>query len=269
MYQYLSDIQKQRLFNAVLAAIVLLAVFLGFKSLNTIKEFAHIGDGVYPTNTITINGKGEIFAVPDVAEFSFSVVESGATVAEAQGKATTKMNSILEAIKAMNIEEKDIKTTGYNSYPKYEYRSGGVCTDFSCPPSRQVLIGYEVSQNISVKVRNTDMAGEALTKVGGLGASNISSLNFVTDDIESVRAEARDMAIKDAKEKAKVLSKSLGVRLGDIISYSEYGDYPMPYYGGVMMAEAKSMDATISVPPELPVGENQIISNVSITYEVR
>lgn len=269
MYQYLSDIQKQRLFNAVLAAVVLLAVFLGFKSLNTIREFAHIGDGVYPTNTVTINGKGEIFAVPDVAEFSFSVVESGATVADAQGKATTKMNNILEAIKAMNIEEKDIKTTGYNSYPKYEYRSAGACTEVYCPPSRQVLTGYEVSQSVSIKVRNTDIAGEALTKVGGLGASNISGLNFVTDDIESVKAEARDIAIKDAKEKAKILAKSLGVRLGDIISYSEYGDYPQPYYYGMGSAEAKSMDAVMAVPPELPVGENQIISNVSITYEVK
>lgn len=269
MDQYLNmdGVQKKRFSNAVLAAVVLLALFLGVKVLSEIKEFGYIGGGVYPANTITVNGTGEVFAIPDTGEFSFSVVEEGATVKLAQDKATKKMNDILAAIKSLGIEEKDVKTIGYTSYPKYEYRTMA-CAQGYCPPGKSVLTGYEVSHTISVKVRKTDKAGEALTLVGTLGASNISGLNFVTDDIEKVRAEARDKAIKDAKEKAQELSKSLGVKLVKIVSFYENGENPTPMYHGGMESKTMVMDVA-QIAPQLPVGENEVVSNVSITYEVR
>ncbi len=273
----LSDVQKKRLFNGVLAVVILLAVFLAIKSLSELKESSYIGKGVYPANVISVSGTGEVLTVPDVASFSFSVTEEGKTAGDAQSKATQKMNAIIDAVKAMGIDEKDIKTISYNSYPKYEY-SSSVCPAYStreggapvyCPPGKQVLTGYEVSQSILVKVRETDKAGEVLTKVGGLGASNISGLDFVVDDLDAVQAEARDKAIADAKEKAKVLAKSLGVKLVRIVSFNEGGNYPIMYgMGG--MEKSMAMDATMSsVPPQLPTGENKTVSNVTITYEVR
>ncbi len=268
MYQYLNDVQKNRLFNGVLATVVLLALFLGFKTLNTIKEFSSIGEGVYPANTISVSGKGSVFSIPDTGSFSFTVSEEGKTVKDAQDKASKKMNAILDAIKEMGIEEKDIKTIGYSSNPKYEYQNA-ICREGYCPPGKQVLLGYEVSQTIAIKVRDTESAGEVLTKVGSLGASNISGLSFVTDDEEAVAAEAREEAIKDAKEKAKILAKSLGVRLGKIVSFNEAGNYPQPFLYGMGGMEAKAVSMDVATPPQLPVGENEIVSNVSITYEVK
>jgi uncharacterized protein len=197
------------------------------------------------------------------------VTEEGKTVKEAQDKATTKTNAILDAVKGMDVKDKDIKTIGYNSYPKYEY-SNNICTNGYCPPSKQVLTGYEVSQSIEVKVRKTDTAGDILTKVGGLGAENISSLNFVTDDLEAVKAQARDKAVADAKAKAKVLAKSLGVSLDKIVSFSEDGvsQPPIMYSMGSGLMKAEAVDMARPVP-ELPTGENKIVSNVTITYEIR
>ncbi len=279
MFQYLNDVQKKRLFNGVLAAVILLAVFLGFKALNTIKEFSYIGGGVYPTNTIVVSGKGSVFAIPDTGSFSFTVSEEGKTVKEAQDKESSKINAIINAVKGMGVDEKDIKTVGYYSNPKYDYSSSvcptrapssdGIYTPIYCPPGKQVLTGYEVSQTISVKVRKTDTAGDILTKVGSLGASNISGLDFVTDDMDAVQAEARDKAIQDAKAKAKVLAKSLGVKLVRIVSFNEGGNYPMPYAYGAGGMETKAMSADVATPPQLPVGQNEIVSNVTITYEVR
>jgi len=270
MFGTLSDVQRTRLFNAVLVTIVLLALFLGIKSLSALKESSYIGRGVYPSNVISVAGTGEVFTVPDVASFSFSVVEEGKTVKEAQDKATAKINAIIDAVKDMDVEDKDIKTTGYNSYPKYEY-SGGVCSANFCPPSRQILVGYEVNQSITVKVRKTDTAGDVLTKVGSLGAGNISGLDFVVDDIEKVQAEARDKAVKDAKAKAEVLADSLGVKLGNIVSFNEGGGYPYPVYGmgGVEMDGKVMTQSAVAVPPQLPTGENKITSYVTITYEIK
>lgn len=275
MGSFLSDVQKKRLFNGVLAVVVLLAVFLGIKSIHAIKETSSLGQGIYPTNTINVSGTGEVFAIPDTASFTFTVMEEGKTAGDAQEKATKKMNAILDAVKEMGIEEKDTKTVGYYSNPKYEY-SSSVCPVSRegvvayCPPGKQVLTGYEVSQSILIKIRKTDQAGDVLTKVGTLGASNISGLSFVTDDMDAVQAEARKLAIEDAKEKAEILAKSLGVKIVKMVSFNESGGYPQPYmYAMGGMEKAVSMDASLSVAPQLPVGENEVVSTVSITYEIR
>lgn len=283
MYQYLDEKQKKQLFAAVVGVLGFLAIFIGIKAINAIKDFSYIGKGIYPANVVTVNGTGEVTAVPDVASFSFSVTETSKQVADAQNNASKKMNGIIEALKAMSIDEKDIKTTGYNTYPKYDYQRS-VCPptsapmmdlnssssySYPCTEGKQVLTGYEVSQTITVKVRKMADAGAALSKVGGLGAQNISGLNFVIDDIEKVQAEARDKAIKNAKEKAAILAKSLGVKFSRITSFYENGAYPQAYgYGGDMMS-AKVMSAEAVSVPQIPTGENKVVSNVSISYEVR
>lgn len=272
----MDGVSKNRLSKAILWSVILLAVFLGVQVLSSLKNLSYIGKGVYPSNVISVNGTGEVMAVPDVASFSFSVVEEGKTVKDAQDKATKKINSILDAVRGMGIEDKDIQTTGYYSYPKYEY-SQTVCTmqyPNYCPPGKQVLNGYEVSQSVTVKVRDTEKAGDALTKVGELGAGNISGLDFVVDDIEDKRAEAREKAIADAKAKAEVLADSLGVNLSKVVNFYENGDggYPVMYRAEAAMdSKVMGMGGTaVSSPaPSLPTGENKIVSNVSITYEIR
>lgn len=266
MNEFFDAVQKRRFINALIVSFILLAVFLAALTLNTIKQNTYIGKGVYPSNVISVSGTADVYAMPDVASFSFSVVEDGKTVKDAQEKVTKKMNAILAAVKDLGVQDKDVKTTGYNSYPKYEY-SSSACTVTYCPPSRQILVGYEVSHTISVKVRKTDDAGNVLTKVGDLGASNISGLDFVIDDMDVVRNEAREKAIADAKAKAKVLSKTLGVRLNKIVNFYESGDMPVPmYYAKDSMMSAGVMSAP--AVPSIPTGENKIVSNVTITYEV-
>lgn len=194
MNDFFEPTQKRRFINSIVIVVILLGAFLAIETLNSIRENSYIGKGVYPTNVIAINGTGEVYAIPDTASFSFSVVEEGKTVKDAQDKATKKINAILDAVKKFDIEDKDIKTTGYSSYPKYDYTSSA-CVNGYCPPGKQVLTGYEVSQSITVKVRDTAKAGDVLTKVGGLGASNISGLDFVVDDMDSVKDQAREKAV--------------------------------------------------------------------------
>jgi uncharacterized protein len=265
MYQSLSENNKKQFFTAILVVLVLLSLFLLAETLGAFKEYSYIGRGTYATNVITVTGRGEATAIPDTGSFSFSVTEIGKTVATAQESASKKINAILDAVKAMGVEDKDIKTTSYNSYPRYEYNNI-VCVRAPCPSS-QVLVGYEVSQTVSIKVRKTADAGAVLTKVGTLGAENISGLSFVVDDTDSVNAQARDKAIADAKLKAKALGKSLGIHLSKIVNFYESGDQTQPvYYGKTMSAEAVNMGSPTI--PQIPTGENMVVSNVTITYEV-
>lgn len=270
METLLDPMDKRRIGKYTMALIVILAIFVGIKAINALKEYSYIGKDTPIMNTVSVSGKGEIYMKPDVASFVYTVLEEGKTAAEAQGKSTTKTNTVLDALKKAGIEEKDIKTVSYNINPKYEY-SNSVCTAYSCPPSKSTIVGYEVSQSIEVKVREIEKAGDMLALVGSLNVSNVSGLNFVIDDMDAAKAEVRKQAIQDAKEKAKVISKELGVKFDEIISFYESGQdgYPTPMmsemsYGGTAYA---TMDAKMA--PSLPAGENKLTTMVTITYSIK
>lgn len=223
----------------------------------------------YTYNTITVDGYAEVFASPDVAVFSFSVREEADTLDVAQNASAEKINKIFEYLKEAKIDtEKDVKTSNYNANPVYEWVQ--LCRTFDCPPGENVLKGYEVSQTITVKVRDLDTAGTVLSGVGSRGATDISGLVFEIDDPSKLKTDAREMAVKDAKEKAKTLAKELGVDLKGVISFYENGSggYPMPYAERSFdMMEANATKG--SVAPVLPSGENEVTSSVSITYKIK
>jgi uncharacterized protein len=284
--QFFGEEGAKRISKWIVISLVFLSLFLLVKVLADFKRLPDIGREVYPKSTITVSGTGEAYAIPDIATFSFSVIETGTTVKQAQEKADSKINSTLAAVRASGVADKDIKTTGYNVYPKYEY-SNSVCppipmgagysgitsspsSAYYCPPGKNVLTGYEVDQTITVKVRDTEKVGDLVTKVGALAVSNISGIQFTVDDREQYVAEARADAITKAKAKANELAKELGVKLGSIISYNENGNYPI-YYGtdAAMGMGGGAIKAVPSSVAELPQGETKITSDVNITYEIR
>ncbi len=257
-----------RVRNLSVAALAVFIVFLAVVTLGQLKGLRFIGSGVSATNTINVSGEGEVFAVPDTATFSVGVEEVAKDVTMAQASATKKGNDILAYLKGQGIDEKDIKTTDYSINPQYEWTQGVCQSSGSCRPSTRTLTGYQVSQTLSVKVRDTKKAGDVLAGVGSLGASNISGLSFTIDDQDALEAEARDEAIASAKEKAEVLAKSLGVSIVRIVGFSENGNGPI-YYAKAMSLEMGVGGAVMDSAPEIATGQNKITSNVSITYEIQ
>lgn len=254
--------------TALIVALVATALFAGVSALKSLREFQYVGAGVSATNTISVNGEGEVFAVPDIATFSVTVREEGDDVVEAQTTATKKNNDIVAYLRAQGIEERDIKTETYSVNPRYEWQQAGACRSGYCPPGKQVLLGYEVYQTLLVKVRDTTQAGNVLNGVGSLGAFEVGGLSFTIDDDEVLQAEARAKAITDAQKKAEALAKDLGVTLVRIVGFSENGGY-QPYYAKREVA-MMAMDAGGSAPaPEIPLGENKITSTVTVSYEIR
>lgn len=222
---------------------------------------------LYGPTTINVRGEGEVLAKPDIGSFSFSVTGEGADGGVAQAASAEKINAIMAYLKEQGVEEKDIKTDYYNLNPKYRYDERPCAFGMYCPPSEPVIDGYEATQGITVKVRKLENSGALIAGVGEKGATNLSGLTFTIDDESSLKAEAREAAIADAKAKAEELAKNLNVRIVKMVGYYEEENYGMPYYGmgGPMME--KAMDS--SVTPDMPTGENAINSVVNITYEVK
>lgn len=257
----------------VVLVLIMLSLFLLGEALSVFKSMRFIGSGVTATNTITVSGEGEVFAVPDTATFSVSVIEKAKDVETAQTAATKKGNAIIAYLKGQGIEEKDIQTTDYSVNPQYEYQQASCPASSSgtvvyCPPGKSVLTGFEVSQTLTVKVRDTEKAGGILSGVGSLGASSVSGLSFTVADEDLLQDQARDKAITDAKNKAESLAKSLGVRVVRIVGFNENGNYPI-YYAKAEMSMAADGRGGAAPSPTIPVGQNKITSNVSVTYEIR
>ena len=253
----------QRLINATL---VLVAVFLVVAVFSAIKEYRFIGS-TPGAHTISVSGEGEVFAVPDIATFTFSVVEEEDTVADAQARAAEKINGIIAYLKNEGVKEDDIKTTSYNVFPQYDYVQPG-CTEFRCPPGERVFRAFEVRQTIRVKVRDTEQAGTLLSGVGEREVSDVSGLSFTFEDDSVLNEEARALAIEDAKSKAEKLADELDVRLVRVVNFHESS--PGPYREAFGLGgEAATAVAESSPVPEVPSGENKILSRVTIVYEIR
>ncbi len=265
----MSTKEKSNLMKAGAMLMIVLALYFLVRIVSEVKNYRFIGGGAPASNTISFDGEGEVTAVPDLAVVNITIRESAKVVEDAQTAATTKEKTVLTFLENNGIAKKDIKTESYNSYPKYDY--GTPCYSYNygvpCRQEAPKVVGYEVSENISVKVRDLAKAGDIVKGVGSLGVTEISGPNFSIENEDELKAQARKMAIEEAKAKAESLSSDLGVKLVRIVNFSESGNYPGMYYGKEMMALDSAAPRTPS--PELPTGETKIISNVVITYEIR
>ncbi len=260
---FFSKSHNQILATAALVGIVVALLSYAYFTLKQTEQW-NLG----PTN-ISVTGTGEVMATPDVAQFSFSVRGDGADAAAAQEKSGTIINAITEYLKGAGIEEKDIKTENYNLSPRFKYEQRPCLFGQACPPGEQIADGFEVSQTISLKVRTVANAGNHVVEVGKLGATDISGISFTIDDEEALKAEARDLAIADAKAKAEDIADALGVRLGKITSYSEGGQGFNPYMTSAAPMMDSAMNSKSFESVALPTGENTTVSNVSITFQLK
>jgi uncharacterized protein len=263
----------------LLAAAAALAVFLLVQIISGVVSWRYIGTGITPSDTISVSGHGEVFAAPDIATFTFSVVSDKPTVAAAQQDATALANATTAYLTSAGVATSDIQTSGYSIEPQYSYQNA-VCPQaptvgsgaepaapaIYCPPGKSVLTGYEVRQTTTVKVRDLSQAGTLLSGVGTKGATEVSGLNFTFSDPDAVQAQARDKAIADAQSKAAALAKALGVSLVRVVSFNEgNGSSPQP----VVYAMAASGSTNAAASPAISPGQSDVTDDVTITYEIR
>lgn len=244
--------------------VIFLSVYLGI--VQAVKIYA---SSTSP-RTIMVSGTGEVSAVPDISLISFTVRSSDADgdTQKLQSDIASVTGKLFPKLKALGIDEKDIETTNYSVNPKYGSQSCvGKMQTMIYPPipcSTNSVVGYEASESVNVKVRDTKNVAKVLSTLAEEKITEVSGPNFQIDNPEKLKAEAKAKAIADAKEKAKVLGKSLGVRLVKIIGFSDNdgGYYPMMY-------KSSAMDIGVSsASPNIATGEQKITSNVSINFEI-
>lgn len=236
--------------------LVYIIVLVGTVIRNNLAKYDYIGQSDKMERTITIDAQGKVTAKPDVAVTTMGMTSEGKTVSEAQQKNTEVMNKMVEKLKALGISGDDLQTVYYNIYPKYDYKDGG-----------SKLVGYEVSQSVKVKVRDLSKANQVLNLAGEVGANNVGGLEFTIDDNEVYLAQAREKAMEKVAEKARILTQMLGVRVTDVISYSEYemdGKTGYRMYEEYGVGLGGGLDEVTAVES----GSMDVVMNVSVTLGI-
>ena len=227
---------------------------------NKVKQGRYIGQEAEFRNSIVISETGEVYAKPDLAVVNLSVIKEAKTVAEAINENAEIMNRVIQTMKDQGIEDKDLKTINFSIYPRYEYTDGTF--------GKRILVGYEVFQQLQIKIRDMEKIGTIIEKASSSGVNDVGELQFTIDDEEKLKKQARAQAVEKAKTKAQELASQLDVKLGRVVSFNE--SFFTPYYDVNIYAEESGFGKGVgAVPvPNIQIGENKITVSVVITYEI-
>ncbi|WP_315924207.1 SIMPL domain-containing protein [Mesorhizobium sp. SP-1A] len=206
---------------------------------------------------IVVSGEGEATMAPDVAMLSLSVMREAKTAREALDANNDAMAAVISAMKSAGIAENDLQTDGIQISPRYDYNNK--------PDGSQEarLVAYQVTNTLSVRVRNLDKAGDILDKAVSLGVNQGGGIAFTNQNPESAMTEARKKAVANAIAKAKTLAEAAGGNIGKVLEISDQATRPVP-----MPMSARSFDASAAKVPVQP-GENAYHVQVNVTFELK
>jgi uncharacterized protein YggE len=208
-------------------------------------------------HTITVSAESERLVTPDTAKVSFTMTRKSPDLEQATESVNERISEMVDSMSEFGVEDADIKTTSYSVQPEYNYvRESG----------KQVFDGYRVRQTIELTIRDLAQVSPILTQISDFSVDNVSGLSFYVDDDQKIKDELREEAIDDAKAKARVLARDLGVQLNTIVRFTENpaGNPRYPAYGErAYSIEGDNRAVSNAV---VPTGENKYTSRVSITY---
>lgn len=205
-----------------------------------------------PPPMITVSGEATISVAPDRAEIEAGVTSDAKTAREASDANNAAMGKLLLALKAANIDEKDIQTSRLSLQPQYAPNR----------PGPSPVVGYQASNRVTIRLHDIPKVASTIDILVGAGATNIGGIGFSVSNASKLLDDAREKAVADARRKAEIYAKAAGVTLGAPVDISEQGaPGPMPF---------RKMAAGMAVSPT-PVaqGEETLQVTVSVSWAIK
>ena len=212
-----------------------------------------------PGPGITVSGKADVTGTPDTLRLDLSITAKAVTVTAALAKANVSADAVQKALSANGVAKKDLQTSGLNIAPDYSYSKAG----------QPRLIGYQVTQGTSAKLRDLVRAGDVIGKAVAAGG-NAVQVNGISLDLEETGAlvtSARDKAFADARTKAEQYAKAAGRTLGEVVSITENVANPMPdmRFQGKPFAMPAGGESAVRIQP----GSQDVSVTVNVVFSIR
>jgi uncharacterized protein YggE len=203
---------------------------------------------------LEISADGTSTRIPDLAVIQAGVVTQAATAGDAMRQNSTRMATVLAALRRAGIAERDIQTSSVSLSPQYRYAQNE-------PP---VITGYQASNQVTVRFRDIAKSGAILDALVSQGANNISGPNLTIDKPEAALDEARTAAVATARARAELYAKAAGLRVDRILSISESSAMPVPPRPMMMARMEAASDAT-----QVVAGESELTVSLSVRFVLK
>jgi uncharacterized protein YggE len=198
---------------------------------------------------ITVTGDATISVAPDTAMIRLGVTSQSKTAREASDANAKQMTTVLAAIKDAGIAGRDVQTSRLSLQPQYDQSKPGAAR----------LLGFQVTNQVTVRIREIDKLPSILDHAIAAGANEMSGIEFIVSEQSKLLDQARDDAVADARRKAELYAKAAGVKLGNVVSIIEEGSAPPPR--PVMQAMRAG---AVPVAP----GEQMLRAGVTVSFEL-
>jgi len=203
------------------------------------------------THTITVTSSGKVTVVPDVARVVVGFTSTQPSVKAARSTAATTMTQVIAAIRALGVAEADIRTVGLNLYPQYANNSPGK------------IVGYSISEQLQVTVRDLDKVGDVVDVATGKGATDVGGVSFELADPDAAMNQARAAAVAAARTSAEAMAAAGHVTLGAVVAMTDVNvsaPYPM------LMAAGKAADGSVATPVQ--PGTQEVTAQVTVVFAI-
>ena len=198
---------------------------------------------------ITVTGHGTVAVAPDTAMIRIGVTSQAKTAHEASAANAQQMTKVLSAIEQSGIAKKDIQTSQLSLQPQYDAKNG-----------TNRLLGFQVTNRITVRIRNIGNLPAILDKAISAGANEMSGIEFLVSGESKLLDEARADAIADARRKAELYAKAAGAKVGKVVAITEQGSSPPPR----PFQALRSSGGAVPVAP----GQQMLRATVTVSYEL-
>jgi uncharacterized protein YggE len=197
---------------------------------------------------ISVTGEGRVSLTPDIATLTLGVEVFDPDAAAAQRAVAERMTSVLAVFRRAGVPENQIATVVYSITVERDWQQ----------PSAPVT-GYRVTHLVEVKLQPVERVGEVLTQAVRAGANVVQGVSFSVANPAAALRQARELAVRDARDRAAQLAQLSGVGLGEPVRIAEFFVTPPPV--------PVKIDAAADAP--VPVGETTVVVSVSIDYAIR
>jgi uncharacterized protein len=205
--------------------------------------------------TINVNGQGEVRAEPDRATVTLAVESRKPKLDDARAEVAKTVEAVLKLTRDLKVDQKLVHATRINVQPEYNWQQQN---------NERNLIGYYVSRQVEVELRDLEKLGQLLERAIDLGVNQVGDPRLDSSKRQELVREALAKAVVDARQNAEVVAKAAGARLGNartIVANTEYTQPPMPMVRAMAM-EAKSAGAPYQS------GEMNFNATVNVQYDL-
>ena len=208
--------------------------------------------------TISVSGQGDIQAEPDRALVTLGIESRKLKMEDARAEVQKTVDAVLKLTRDLKLDQKYVRTTRVNIQPEYNWDNNA---------RERNLIGYFVSRQIEVDLRDLDKLGQLMEKSFDLGVNQVGDPRLDSSKRRDLEREALAKAVADAKLNAEAVAKAAGARIGPprtISASSGFVPPPMP----MMKVQAMRAEAGDSAAGSYQSGQMGFNGTVQVEYDL-